>query len=48
MQQHGGVSKTAPRRREQASEERSPAAARKPDQSDAQTKHDGIRTRATA
>jgi hypothetical protein len=47
MQQHGGVSKTA-QRREQASEERSPAAARKPDQSDAQTKHDGIGTRAKA
>jgi hypothetical protein len=48
MQQHGGVSKTAQRRREQASEERSPAAAHNPDQRDAQTKHDGICTRATA
>jgi hypothetical protein len=48
MQQHGGVSKTAQRRREQVSEERSPTAARKPDQSDGQTKHDGICTRVKA
>jgi hypothetical protein len=48
MQQHGGISKTAQRRREQASEERSPATARNADQSDAQTEHDVICTRATA
>jgi hypothetical protein len=47
MQQHGGISKTA-KRREQPVEERSPASARNADQSDAQAKHDGICTRATA
>jgi hypothetical protein len=46
MQQHGGVSKTALRHREQAGEERSLAAARNADQSDAQAKHDGARTTA--
>jgi hypothetical protein len=47
MQQHGGISKTA-KRREQPVEERSPTSARNADQSDAQAKHDGIGTRATA
>ena len=48
MQQHGGVSKTAQRHREQAGEECCPAAAHNTDQNDAQTKHDGVCTRATA
>jgi hypothetical protein len=48
MQQHGGISKTTQRRREQAAEERNSATARNADQSDAQIQHDVICTQATA